>query len=212
MSHGFVRSSNDWTVIAVNSLDNEVSITLQITDNPGFRELWDHAFTLQITTRLFYKQDIPTLSQSMEVLNNNQEKSFTFTAALHTYFTANVEDSLIGPLLNVKFEDKVTKTNGNYQKEYLNFEGQTDIIFYNAPLETTVFNQEQLKLTINRNESFSDVVVWNMWSEKAKTMTDFGEEEWRSYLCVESAIIGNPVHLGPGENWVGYHEIVPNLN
>jgi len=212
-NHGFVRTSNEWNVVGVKSDHEEVSITLQINDNPNFREIWDNAFSLQITTKLYYKNDVPVLSQFMQVKNNNEEKSFSFTGALHTYFTANVQLSSIGPFYGMSYDDKVTKTSGSYPTEYLTFKEQTDIIIYNAPLETKILeNVQGLKLTIDRSETFPDVVVWNMWSEKAKTMTDFGEDEWLNYLCVETAVIGNPVQLAPGATWTGSHEIIPNLN
>ena len=30
-------------------------------------------------------------------------------------------------------------------------------------------------------------VVWNPWSEKAAAMSDMNAEEWRGFICVESA-------------------------
>jgi len=33
-------------------------------------------------------------------------------------------------------------------------------------------------------------VVWNPWAEVAKTLADFGDEEWRTMTCVETANAG----------------------
>jgi D-hexose-6-phosphate mutarotase len=42
-------------------------------------------------------------------------------------------------------------------------------------------------------------VVWNPWHEKASTMADLGDEQWRSMLCVEAAnAADNAVHLAGG--------------
>ena len=43
-------------------------------------------------------------------------------------------------------------------------------------------------------------VVWNPWHEKASTMADLGDEQWRSMLCVEAAnAADNSVHLAGGK-------------
>eukprot|EP00747_Dinoflagellata_sp_TGD_P185856 gnl/TRDRNA2_/TRDRNA2_42612_c0_seq1.p1 gnl/TRDRNA2_/TRDRNA2_42612_c0~~gnl/TRDRNA2_/TRDRNA2_42612_c0_seq1.p1 ORF type:complete len:320 (+),score=63.06 gnl/TRDRNA2_/TRDRNA2_42612_c0_seq1:67-1026(+) len=35
-----------------------------------------------------------------------------------------------------------------------------------------------------------DCVVWNQWEEKAKAMADFGDDEWKRYVCVEPGLLG----------------------
>jgi glucose-6-phosphate 1-epimerase len=47
----------------------------------------------------------------------------------------------------------------------------------------------------------SDVtVVWNPWIATAKALPDFGEDEWRKMLCVETAnAADHPVRLAPGD-------------
>ena len=42
-------------------------------------------------------------------------------------------------------------------------------------------------------------VVWNPWSEKAKGMSDFGDEEYKTMVCVEAGSVVDPVTLGAGE-------------
>jgi glucose-6-phosphate 1-epimerase len=50
-------------------------------------------------------------------------------------------------------------------------------------------------------------VVWNPWDKKAKAMPDFGDEEYKSMLCVGAAAIEKSVTLKPGEEWTGKQEI-----
>jgi len=54
-----------------------------------------------------------------------------------------------------------------------------------------------------RKEGFSDCVVWNPYIEKSKGMADFGDDEWKSMICAESAIVVNPVTVQPGGSWTG---------
>jgi D-hexose-6-phosphate mutarotase len=43
-------------------------------------------------------------------------------------------------------------------------------------------------------------VVWNPWHEKASTMADLGDVQWRSMLCVEAAnAADDAIHLAAGQ-------------
>ncbi|RRT42600.1 hypothetical protein B296_00033249 [Ensete ventricosum] len=55
-------------------------------------------------------------------------------------------------------------------------------------------------------------MVWNPWEKKAKSMMDFGDDEYKHMLCVEAAAIENAITLKPGEEWKGrlYLSVVPS--
>ncbi|KAK9099849.1 hypothetical protein Scep_023279 [Stephania cephalantha] len=55
--------------------------------------------------------------------------------------------------------------------------------------------------------SSSATVVWNPWDKKSKAMADFGDDEYKHMLCVESAAVENPITLRPGEEWKGRQEL-----
>lgn len=44
-------------------------------------------------------------------------------------------------------------------------------------------------------------VVWNPWSEKAKAMGDFGDEEYKKMLCVEAGRVSERVTLAAGQSY-----------
>lgn len=55
---------------------------------------------------------------------------------------------------------------------------------------------------------FADAVLWNPWVEKAASMGDFGDEEYREMVCVEPAnaacyVRGSAVEVPPGGAWTG---------
>jgi D-hexose-6-phosphate mutarotase len=55
------------------------------------------------------------------------------------------------------------------------------------------------RLVIEKTGS-TTTVVWNPWHEKASTMADLGDEQWRSMHCVEAAnAADNAVHLAGGK-------------
>lgn len=50
-------------------------------------------------------------------------------------------------------------------------------------------------------------VVWNPWDKKAKAVPDLGDEDYKTMLCVDSAIIETPINLKPGEEWRASQEL-----
>jgi len=50
---------------------------------------------------------------------------------------------------------------------------------------------------------FTDVVIWNPGAERGAALSDLEPDGWLSMLCVEAAVVGTPVELGPGERWTG---------
>lgn len=55
--------------------------------------------------------------------------------------------------------------------------------------------------------SFYFAVVWNPWDKKAKAIPDFGDDEYKHMLCVQSACVEKPITLKPGEEWRGRQEL-----
>ena len=65
-----------------------------------------------------------------------------------------------------------------------------------------------------RDGAVGMAVVWNPWEKKAKTMADFGDEEYKQTLCVDAAAAERQIPLRPGEEWTGRLELsaVPSTN
>jgi glucose-6-phosphate 1-epimerase len=56
----------------------------------------------------------------------------------------------------------------------------------------------QRRITVEKQGSAS-TVVWNPWIEKARAMSDFGDEEWRNMVCIETAnAADDAVSVEPG--------------
>jgi D-hexose-6-phosphate mutarotase len=54
-------------------------------------------------------------------------------------------------------------------------------------------------VTIAKSGSAS-TIVWNPWVDKSRAMADFGDEEWRDMVCVETGNVGDrAITLHPGE-------------
>ena len=49
--------------------------------------------------------------------------------------------------------------------------------------------------------------MWNPWDKKAKALSDLGDEDYKTMLCVDSAAIETPIVLKPFEEWKGRQEL-----
>lgn len=76
-----------------------------------------------------------------------------------------------------------------------------------SSLYTSLLNSYEIQgVVLSICLSFNSV-VWNPWERKSKSMTDFGDEEYRQMLCVDGAAIEKPITLKPGEEWTGRLEL-----
>ena len=58
------------------------------------------------------------------------------------------------------------------------------------------------KIRIDKNGSAS-TILWNPWTAKAQQMPDFGNEEFKQMICIESGNVAkNRISLAPGRTAV----------
>jgi D-hexose-6-phosphate mutarotase len=58
------------------------------------------------------------------------------------------------------------------------------------------------KIRVSKMGSQS-TVIWNPWIEKSARMPDFGDDEWKGMVCIETANVGNSrVRLAPGRSHI----------
>ncbi|KAJ6308045.1 hypothetical protein OIU76_017757 [Salix suchowensis] len=93
------------------------------------------------------------------------------------------------------------------QGDALTFESEVDRVYLSSSDVIAVYDHEQKRTFAIRKEGLPDVVVWNPWEKKSKSMVDFGDEEYRQMLCVDGAAIEKQITLKPGEEWTGRLEL-----
>ncbi len=193
-AHGFARTTA-WTVESLKCEQDAVTLVLTLNDSEQTVKNWPHSFVLRYT--VIVGSD---LRVALEV-ENTSGAPFTFENALHTYF--NVSDicsaSVVG-LQGVGYIDKVDAATLKTQSaEPLIITGETDRVYLNTRA-TCLLNDPGLARQISiAKEGSESTVVWNPWIAKAKAMADFGDEEWPTMICVESAnAAANRVTLAAG--------------
>lgn len=88
----------------------------------------------------------------------------------------------------------------------LQFAGETDRVYLNVPNVITL-DDTQRKLTLTSTH-FADLVVWNPWIEKSKSMADFGDDEFHRMVCLEPANIATKVSVDAKQSKKFTHKIL----
>lgn len=110
------------------------------------------------------------------------------------------------------FIDKTDNFTTKTQSGPLAIAGETDSIYTpvggpKAPVTVAVDGDRAL-YTVTR-DNLEDVVVWNPWEAKAKSMPDFGPDDgWRNMLCVEAGAVKGFQKLEAGDAFEGAQVIL----
>lgn len=194
--HGFARRLS-WDVVDTRTGSDYAIAHLRLTDSAETREQWPHAFSLELAVNITGNR----LDVELEVTNKGNE-SFDFTAALHTYLSVReVEECTIEGLRGLTYLDAITSEEGREARASVNVEEELDRVYY-AALKPLMLNEPQRGLVI-QSENMPDAVVWNPWVERCAQLSDMPNDGFRRMICVEAAVIQNPVTLMPGGDWWG---------
>ncbi len=199
-NHGFARLC-EWSV-EKTSKNNDGSVEVVLTLDSAskavrqYEKYWPGCagFELRYSITVGSMLDL-----SMEVRNTGSE-SFELTEALHTYF--NVSDVRNISILGLAGTEYISKVEGVRQKqvdELIRFTAETDRVYVNTQ-STCVLDDPGLNRKISVSKAGSDsTVIWNPHQAKSIAMPDFGDDEWRSMVCIETAnALDNIVTVQPG--------------
>ena len=176
--HGFARTSMfDYKIQKDDKALSQIIFVLK--HSQASLDLWPYKFELSV---LFTLSD----SLKMELITKNcDEKSFTITQALHSYFeVTNIDKVSILGLDNKIYFDSLLKKDFR-QENPLVISTEVDRIYKDISSEIKILD-EKTRVNIKTKGSNS-TVVWNPWIEKSETMNDMGVDSYKSMLCVESA-------------------------
>eukprot|EP00911_Craspedida_sp_UC1_P000959 UC1_evm1s716 len=219
--HGFARIT-PWSVVPAESgttPEGYAYVTFQLRDGEATSAWVDARFKALYTVTL----EPHCLSTHLEITNTGQ-KTFDFTALLHTYLRVpDVEKVRISGLKGCVFADKVAGTDGTVEtRPAVRIEGNVDRVYAGATSDHVVSNVSSTRARSRFDHSTAhtsvdvricksalpDTVVWNPGTEKAKAMADMGDEEYQKFVCVEAGAVVKPVVLASGESWQGGQRLV----
>ncbi|KAF7828177.1 putative glucose-6-phosphate 1-epimerase isoform X1 [Senna tora] len=210
--HGFAR--NKMWVIEDNppSLPNFDSngksyVDLLLKPSEEDLKLWPHSFEFRLRVSLAADGYLTMISR----IRNVNSKPFSFSFAYHTYFSiSDISEVRVEGVETLDYLDNLChKERFTEQGDALTFESEVDRVYLDSSDVVAVLDHERKRTFMIRKEGLPDVeiwfdiVVWNPWEKKSKTMSDLGDEEYKQMLCVDGAAVEKPITLKPGEEWTG---------
>lgn len=183
--HGWARLST-WNLVSVKQKQGgEIELVLKLgpADLAGN---WPHPFELQYTITIGESLDLALTT------TNTGTQPLQYEEALHTYFAiSDIRNVQLLGLGGSQLTSKVPPVGLHTQPSGpLRFVAETDSVYTNTVAECVIADPGESRDIHIAKEGSKSTVVWNPWIEKAKSLADFGDDEWPRMLCVESGNIG----------------------
>ncbi len=194
-AHGFVRN-RPWTVAATQAKDDgDTRLTLALTDSAETRAIWPHSFNLALEISV-----AETLTLEL-VTRNTGSEDFPLTQALHTYFKVGDIDrvSVLG-LEQTAYLDKAGDGGEKMQTGPVTIATEVDRIYTDVRSELTIVDPELQRRVHIASRGSRTAVVWNPWAAIAAQMGDLKDDDYRHFLCVETANAADDIIQIPADS------------
>ncbi|MDO5618596.1 D-hexose-6-phosphate mutarotase [Kocuria sp.] len=191
-AHGYARTT-PWYL---DSSDDAVAVFSLSQDDfsQEARAAFPHAFACRYTVTVGAELKLELAT------TNTGDQPLEIEEALHTYLAVgDIRSVTVEGLDGVDYVDKVSGEDTVTQDGAVTFTGETDRVYRSGETLTVLDPLLGRKLHITM-EGAANTVVWNPWTEKARAMGDFADEEWTQMLCVEGAnALNDYVTVAPGD-------------
>lgn len=180
-AHGLARTRL-WAVAGGERTSDGVRLLLTLRDDEATRALWPHPFALTLAVTLG-----PALDVAL-TMRNTGAAPFRCGGALHSYFTvADVTHARIMGLDGRGYFDQLSGGD-EVQVGPVTIGAEVDRVYADdgpaCVIEDPALGR---RITVTKAGSRT-TVVWNPWVEKALRLADFGDDEYHTMLCVETAM------------------------
>ena len=203
--HGFARLM-DWSVKSTAQLDNGATqLVLTLSDSDATRAYWPHAFTCDLFI---------TVGETLKmewVVKNNDSVAFEIAPAMHTYFATNdVEEICIKGLEGVTYLDATQKllpvVEGNLPVE---IDKEVNRCYMDTQSTCEIVDPSMNRTIKVEKTGSNTTVVWNPWADVAKNIPDLADEEYKNFVCVETANVHhNKLTIAAGDS----HKMTLNIS
>ena len=179
--HGFARTML-WSVseVEITSKD-QTRLRLKLTNSEQTELLWPHPFKLETFITVGAE-----LHVALEI-NNPGPQPFTCGSALHSYYNVSkVSKITVDGLDGCTYIDKVSNNQQKVQQGPVTISAETDRIYLDTGATCVINDPGWTRRIVIAKSGSRSTVVWNPWVNKARHMTDFGNEEYTDMICVET--------------------------
>ena len=181
--HGFARIS-DWNIKDVSQLADgatQIELVLDSAKSTISMAKWDFRLEMKITVG-------KSLAVALTMYNSSDTPQ-KITSALHNYFSvSDISNIQIKGLDGAAFFDK-SKEVHHYgtQKGNISFSDAVTKVFFPTAATAEILDPVWNRNIIIEKSGSQSTVVWNPWIDKACAMPDFGNDEYRQMVCIETA-------------------------
>ena len=187
--HGFARTAR-WSQLGASTFALDVAADAW----PG----WPHRAALILDVLL----GPGTLTTLLRVFNHG-EVALSFTGALHTYLACRDVTAVTVHGL----EGREIHPGGHVDGAIGFGDGSADVdlavLAAAGPVRVDGLGLDPGRPLSCAQTGFPDVVVWNVGARLGAAMGDLGKGQWRDYVCVEAAVVADPIVVAPGSSWTG---------
>ena len=196
-AHGFARTAT-WRLDGVRQSGDAVEVTMALDSDAQTLARWPFDF------RVLYRATFGSTLDLALIVSNTGAGAFTFEEALHTYYAIGDATTVrVGGLDRVRYLDKVDGGRERVQDGEIAIVAETDRVYLDTDAAVDIVDAALgRRLRVEKSASRA-TVVWNPWTEKARTLADLGADEWRQLICVETANVSpQGIRLQPGQQHV----------
>jgi glucose-6-phosphate 1-epimerase len=193
-AHGFVRTT-EWQLRSIEQSADDVTVCMLTESNEATWKWWPADF------RLIHRATFGSELRLELIVHNTGATTHRFEEALHSYFhLGNIEKARLQGLDAIQYLDKTDSGRKKTQQGPIAIASEADRIYLKTK-EMIELEDQSLRRRIRvAKENSLTTVVWNPWVEKAKTMSDFGDAEWKEMVCIEASNVSDfAVELPPGQ-------------
>jgi D-hexose-6-phosphate mutarotase len=195
-AHGFARIVN-WDLRESIVLPNgDVKISLDLPEAAARTNGMNASAAYIVTVG-------DALTMELAVTNISATEPFAFESCLHTYFSiGDIAQVSLAGLKGTTFIDKVDNSARRVEtRDAIRIESEVDRVYVNTTAAVEIHDANLRRVIRVEKNGSASTVVWNPWIAKSKAMADFGDEEFKRMVCVESGNVGeNKTILAPGKS------------
>lgn len=157
---------------------------------------WNYAFQATYTVSLAPNGNAMTIDMNV---TNKDERPFSITTALHSYFLCPSESTKLIDFDGVRYIDSIdhNANSPKTQQRDVEFGKEVDRVYINTPNTIKI---PSVGVTI-RKTNLPEAVVWNPHIAKAAAMGDMPDDDWRTFICIEPARTEEAAVVQPGDTW-----------
>lgn len=193
-AHGFARAKT-WQLESVAQVGGGVTVSMFMESDATTRKWWPADFRL--VHRVVFGREL-----SLELLvTNTGSTSLRFEEALHAYHrVGNVEKTVVRGLDTIHYLDKTDSNRKKLQHGEIIIVSETDRVYLDTTDVIEVEDPDLRRCTQVTKENSRTTVIWNPWVEKARSMSDLADDDWKQMICVETSNASDfAVDLAPGQ-------------